>query len=104
MLQGRVVIVERDGVCKLVVQMLHTNAVLRLTAPYDATNHMSQVTSHIKPKQIVCFHVLAYTPPEITVAFSVEGAHAMAPPPSQPRKRTYWSVCDDQGHRAHDLG
>lgn len=33
MWQGRVVSVERDGVCKLVVQMLHTNAVLRLTAP-----------------------------------------------------------------------
>ena len=97
MLQGRVVSVERDGVCKLVVQMLHTNAVLRLTAAHDATNH-------IKPNQMVCFHVLAYTPPEITVVLSAEGAHAIAQPPAQPRKRTSWSVCDDQGHCAHDVG
>ena len=95
MWQGRVVSVERDGVCKLVVQMLHTNAVLRLTAPG---------TNHIKSNQIVCFNVSAYTPPEITVALSAEGAHAIAPPPAQPRKRTYWSVCDDQGHCAHDVG
>ena len=97
MLQGRVVSVERDGVCKLVVQMLHTNAVLRLTAPG---------TNHIKSNQIVCFNVSAYTPPEITVALSlpasVEGV--IAPPPAQPRKRTYWSVVDDQGHCAHELG
>jgi hypothetical protein len=102
MFQARVVSVERDGVCRLVVQVLHTNAVLRLTAPSDATNH-------IKPKQIVCFRVLAYNPPEITVDLRVEGTLAIAPqlghPVSpQPRKRTYWSVCDDQGHRAHDLG
>ena len=97
MLQGRVVIVERDGVCKLVVQMLHTNAVLRLTAPG---------TNHIKSNQIVCFNVSAYTPPEITVALSLPASveKVIAPPPAQPRKRTYWSVCDDQGHRAHDLG
>jgi hypothetical protein len=85
MWQGSVVSVERDGVCKLVVQMLHTNAVLRLTAPG---------TNHIKSNQIVCFEFTAYTPPEITVALSlpasVEGA--IAPPPAQPRKRTYWSV------------
>ena len=96
MLQAPIVSVEHDGVCRLVVQVLHTNAVLRLTAPSDATNH-------IKPKQIVCFRVLAYNPPEITVDLRVEGTLAIAPPP-QPRKRTYWSVCDDQGHRAHDLG
>jgi hypothetical protein len=36
MLQAPIVSVERDGVCRLVVQVLHTNAVLRLTAPSDA--------------------------------------------------------------------